>query len=295
MSDPKGEKPESDHPHEDEFPLELHTDQAGAGSLGDEFPLESLSTSASIEDFQFSGPAEELDFTEPADFAFPTEQPSAVESSGEFAPPQEAEGQPSLGAEEGSFGESLPTEEAVAEPLLAEEGIPDLKAAEEGESEAPKPKFELPAWVHTLEWVTVGLLAVGGLLAVVCSVVWVKDARQVTLTLNIACPLLLALIPYALWRSSVRWVTPQITALYTVMLALSTAALIAGTWLEGLELSSYEWQFSKARVSAAKPRVVVIPLPEPTPAKDVEPPSIPAATPSAEPAAKPATDAAAKP
>ena len=51
-----------------------------------------------------------------------------------------------------------------------------------------------------------------------------------------------------------RWVTPAASALYTVMLAVSVAALVAGTWFEGLELSRYDWQFSKARVSAAKPR-----------------------------------------
>jgi hypothetical protein len=74
---------------------------------------------------------------------------------------------------------------------------------------------------------------------------------------------MLGLIPYALWRFSARWVTPAASAVYTLMLALSAAALIAGTWCEGLELSRYHWQYSKARVTAAKPRPVVIAPPAP--------------------------------
>ena len=95
------------------------------------------------------------------------------------------------------------------------------------------------------------------------SVVYVQDPRQVTLTLNIGCPVMLGLIPYALWRSMARWVTPAASAVYTVMLALSTAALITGTWMEGLELSRYDWQFSKLRVAAGKPRPGIIPPPAP--------------------------------
>ena len=132
------------------------------------------------------------------------------------------------------------------------------------------------------------------------SVFWVKDPKQVTLTLNIGCPLMLGLIPYALWRSSPRWVMPAASALYTVMLALSTAALITGVWFNGQELSSYDWQFSKARVkSSMPPRVMIVaperpeaaPVPEPPPPpKEAEP----AAKSSAEPAAKDTAEAAPK-
>ena len=72
VTDPKGEKPESDHPHEDDLPLELHQDQEGLPAAGEEDPLDALSLNASTEEFHFSGPAEELDFTEPTDFTFPT-------------------------------------------------------------------------------------------------------------------------------------------------------------------------------------------------------------------------------
>lgn len=295
MTDPKGGKPESDHPHEDDFPLDLNLGQEGVPGAGEEFPQESMS--ASIDDFQFSGPAEELDFTEPADFTFPTEQTGegAAEGTSEFAPAEHTGGEQFFGADEQGFG-SPAAEEAPVEAELADEGIAELESAEE--EEAPKSKFELPPWVRTLEWITVGLLAVGGLAAVICSAAWVKDAKQVTLILNIACPVLLGLIPYALWRSSDRWVTPPISALYTVMLALSTAALIVGTWFEGMELSRYDWQFSKTRVSVGKPRPVIMDAPsESTPIKEPEAAvELAAAKSSAEPAAaKTSADAAAKP
>ena len=169
--------------------------------------------SASTEEFHFSGPAEELDYTEPADFTFPG-QPSggeaASEHSGELAAAEPAEAEGLFGPEGIPSAESPPPEDAAVEPELAGEGIADLETAEE---EKPKPKLELPAWVQTAQWVMVGLLAVGSLVAVICSIVWVpQNPKQVTLTLNICCPLMLALIPFALWRSSARWVTPATSA-----------------------------------------------------------------------------------
>jgi hypothetical protein len=292
VTDPKGEKPESDHPHEDDFPLELHPDQEGPPAVGDDLPSADLSLSGSIEDFHFAGPAEELDFTEPADFIFPTEQPAegASEQSGELAAAEPAGVEGFFGAEglggEASAAESPLPEDATVGHELGGEGTADLESAEEAK---PKPKFQLPGWVRTVEWVMVGLLAAGAPAAIIASIFWVADAKQVTLTLNVACPLMLGLIPYALWRSSARWVTPAASALYTVMLALSAAALIAGAWLVGLEVSRYDWQYSKARVKAGlPPRVVIVPPekaevaevpepppkePEPAPAKDTAEPA----------------------
>ena len=74
--------------------------------------------------------------------------------------------------------------------------------------------------------------------------------------------------------------------LYTVMLALSTAALIAGTWFEGLELSRYDWLFSQARVAANKPRPVIAAPVQPAEAKPEPVPDPVAAKGPAEPAAK---------
>ena len=89
--------------------------------------------------------------------------------------------------------------------------------------------------------------------------------------MNIGCPVMLALIPYALWRSSAHWVTPAGSALYTVMLALSTAALITGTWCVGLELSRYDWQYSKTRVRLGKPPIAVIAPLQPKTAEKADP------------------------
>ena len=301
MADPKGERPESDHPHEDDLPLDLHQEQEGLPPAAEENPLDALGLSASTEEFHFSGPAEELDFTEPADFTFPTEQAAETgvvsEQTGElaFAEPAEAEGL--FGTEEGSPAESFLPEEAAVDTELAGEGIADLEAAEEpAEAEEEKPKFELPAWVRIAEWVTVGLLGVGALAAIIISIVWVQDPGRVTLVLNIACPVMLGLIPYALWRSSARWVTPAASAVYTVMLALSTAALIAGMWLLGLELSpsrdakhhGYDWQFTKARVTAGKPTPAVVTAPG-------QPAAVPAQPAAAKGPAEPAAGVAAKP
>ncbi len=260
MTDPTHDKPESDHPHEDDLPLEFQVDQEGSPLAGDGKALGDLSLSSSADEFKFSGPADELDFTEPADFTFPT-LPAAefsTEHSGEIAPPDAAAAEGLFGAEESILPESPLPEKAAVTSELSGEGIPEPVAAEEKKS---KPKFALPAWVRTVEWFAVGVLGVGSLLAVIITGLWVDSPSLVTLILNIACPVMLLLIPYSLWRSSARWVTPPASAIYTVFLALAAAALISGTWLEGLELSRYGWQFSKARVAAAKPRPVIITAP----------------------------------
>ena len=264
VTNPKGEKPESDHPHEDEIPLELHQDPQGLPAAGEENPLDALGLSASIEEFHFSGPAEELDFTEPTDFTFPSKQPAEAEQF--------------FGFMEGTTAESPPPEEAVVEAELADEEIADLEIAEEApaEEEKPKPKFELPRWARIAEWVTVGLLAASALLTIAGSIAWVKDPGRITLILNIACPVMLGLIPYTLWRSRTLWLTYSAT--YTIIPALGVAALIVGTWFEGQELSRYQWQFTKARVSDGKrPPVVIAPPAEPAAAEKTEPATDPAA------------------
>ena len=298
MTDPKGKKPASKGPHEDDLPPKLQPDDGGAAAAGEEFP-EALSMSGSLDDFQFSGPVEELDFTEPADFTFPTEEPGAAvsESSGEIAAPEHLEGEQVSGTAETAYVEPHVAEESSEEADVAGEGIAEVEAAPE--EEAPKAKFALPAWVQKLEWVAVGLLAAGGLLGIVGSTLFIdNNPKLVTFILNIACPVLLGLIPYALWRSSSRWLNPPASALYTLLLALSAAALITGTWFEGMELSRYDWQYSKARVSKGKPRPVIIATPitpveaAPAPIKAAEPAPAPAAAKSS---AGPATKTSAEP
>ena len=130
---------------------------------------------------------------------------------------------------------------------------------------APKPKRELPAWVRTLEWTTVTVLAVAAVIGLIVSAFFLNNADTVTLIVNICCPVMLFLVPYALWRSSRRWTTPAVSAIYTVLLAMSAAALIGGTWIEANELASYKWLYSKARVAAGKPRQTFIAPPPAAP------------------------------
>ncbi len=105
-------------------------------AAGEEHPPDDPSLSASTEEFQFSGPAEELDFTEPADFTFPTEQAAACRTVGRACPRREHVGaEQAFGAEEGSAAESPLPEEAAAEAEMAGEGIADLEVAEEPSEE----------------------------------------------------------------------------------------------------------------------------------------------------------------
>ena len=274
MTDPKREKPKSDHPQEDDLSLDAQQDLEGLPTAGEGFSLEDMSVSASTDEFHFSGPVEELDFVEPANFTFPNEEPGGIAagSSVELAAAELFEEEPFVASED-VVDESPPPDVGPIEPDLVGEGAPDADIASE---EKPKRKFALPAWVRAAEWLLVGIAGIGALMAVIISVFWIDNPKLVTIILNAGCAVLLALIPYVLWRSSARWVTPAASAIYTVMLALGAVALVAGVWCQGLELSRYNWQFSKGRVAAAKPRPVVLAAPATAPQMNVtEPPSAP--------------------
>jgi len=263
VSEAKGEKPNPEHPQEDDLLLDFSTqheegapqgkahgqDHAEADAL---HPLAEPGINASTDEFQFTGPVEELDFTEPVDFTFPSEaaEVEAVsDSSADMGAVDHAGLEHLLGAEEAAPHKAA-VSDATAEPQPAAEA-PDQDLAEKDAEKEPnaKPKRELPAWVHALEWTAVALLAIGSSISLFVSIIWL-DANTATLVLHIAFPVMLALIPYSLWLSSRRWMTPSISALYTVLLALGAAALIGGAWVEGMELASYHWQFNKTRLAA---------------------------------------------
>ncbi len=259
MSDPKDKTPHPDNPHEDELEHTAH----------EPHPLDELGIHTSSEDFQFTGPAEDLDFTEPADFTFPTEHFEAeagADSSAEIASPEHADLEHFIGGDEAAHHTN---DEMVAEAVPAEAAEGEVGVEEKP---APKPKRELPASVRTLEWVAVGLLGAIGLIAPFVAIIWIADpkspssADMVSLIVNICFPMLLLLVPYALWRSKGRWMKPALSALYTVLLAVSAAVLIGGAWVEGMELSRMKWQFNKSRVAAGKPAPAFIPPPPEAPA-----------------------------
>jgi hypothetical protein len=269
VSDPKGETPHPDHQHEDDFELEFVAEPEGAAPAAaphsyqhetteEPHSTDPLNINASTEEFHFSGPVEELDFTEPADFTFPTEAAAEAgplaDSSAEVPGAEHAGFDHLFGTDEAVPHEMPAGEEAVAETVSAAE--PEAEGAEEP---AIKPKRELPAWVHKVEWTTVAALSVAAVIGLIVAAFALDSADMATLIVNICCPLMLALVAYALWRSSRRWTTPAVSALYTVLLALSAAALIGGTWVEGMELAGYQWQCGKSRVAASKPRQNFVP------------------------------------
>ena len=112
MTDPKGEKLGSDHPHGDDLTQDLRQDQEGLPAAGEEHPLDAPAMNASTDEFHFSGPAEDLDFTEPSDFAFPTGEPAeggdAAEPSSEFPAAEPAEAENLFGTVESTLAELPP-------------------------------------------------------------------------------------------------------------------------------------------------------------------------------------------
>ena len=258
MTDPKGEKPEPDHPHEDDLSLELHPDQEGVAGRR-EVSAGMPSLSASTDEFHFSGPAEELDFTEPADFTFPT----SIRAEARSHPSIRASWPRPNPRRARVFRGRRDLHRRIAPAGGGRGGARTGRRRESPTSKRPRSREGKEAETQ----VRIARLGPNGRMdrRSACSpwgpwrpssarFLGRKTPGVVTLILNIACPLMLALIPYALWRSSARWVTPAASAVYTVMLALGTAALITGAWLMGMELSRYDWQFSKARVIAGKPR-----------------------------------------
>jgi hypothetical protein len=207
-------------------------------------------TAGPLDELNFGGPLEELDFTEPTDLG------AAGEPSAGGAVPGEAEagGEPAGGepaAGEASAAEGIDTldftsaagpgaDEAAAEAQAAPEGLPDLgepaaepSAGEGEEAEKELPTKRRPKWLAYIDWLGLVLLAV---------VIWlVVQAVAVNVVWTTAYLILLVLIPFSLWKSRRSWTTPQITAVYTVLLAISVAALLTAVYCLGLELFLYQW------------------------------------------------------
>jgi hypothetical protein len=191
-----------------------------------------------LEELNLAGPLEDLDFSESSGFSFPAEAAAGGEAPAEALPAdaETAEFRPEV---------ALPGGEPAAAtmpgmvPELAQEGLPE---AGEAPAEPPAPEAEpaetAPApkwhkWLAHVDWVGVALLAIAIWLVVrviTVNVAWIT-----------AYLVLLVLIPFSLWKTRNRWMTPQITAVYTVLLAISTAALLTAVFWLGLELAQYHW------------------------------------------------------
>lgn len=266
MADPKDHKPEHHDPNQPpevpafEFPEELGL-SGPAADAGPAEPLAELGFDASQSDVNFPS-TEELDFTEPADFSFPSE----VAAEGEVPPELEGVSEEVASADGGLRGSE---EEVMAEPALGEDEVPEPELAgegiepvgeesiEEGELAEAVPKSRIPAWLGPAQWVLIGTLALAAVIVDIVAVGWVKNPHTFEIIWNVSFPVLLLLIPYALWRAKNAWVTPEITASYTVLLSLGAAALLCGVYFMGLELLRYNWD---VKAKTAKAPIVAAPV-----------------------------------
>ena len=212
-----------------------------------------------LEELSLGGPLENLDFSEPSGFNFPAEMPGGEAAEAVPADPSHGEAETTdfvpefvlpgdepataeLAAEEAPGAEGMPS--AVVEPPEAEaEG--EAEAAAEGEEAETAPAPKRRKWLAHVDWVGVALLVIAIWLVVqavsdnVANVVWTTGYL-----------VLLVLIPFSLWKTRARWLTPQITAVYTVLLAISTAMLLTAIFWLGLELAQYHWDI-KAKTRPA--------------------------------------------
>ena len=237
MADPQGRIPESDEPiHPEEKPAE----------------------SESYEEMSFTQEVDALDFTEPTDFAYPAEAAGEAEAVAdtEFGEPLE---------NELVFPEAeATTADAEEGPVVAGEGTADVAEAaiDEGEEEEfVEPEKQPSAMLGVMEWI-VAAAAIGlfwGLLTLATSFagLWIW---------NTIYAVILGLIPFVLWKTRKWWTTPEVTAVYTVMLAIAVAALWTAVYWLGLELARYQWDIKarKARglaVQMARPNATAVDCP----------------------------------
>ncbi len=254
VADPQGQHPDSDD-------LNLPGDEPGGSE-----PSQELSFPASDSGVGLPQPGENMEFADLSDFTLPGEtaaegQPPAEAPPGGEDPtlaPFSPEADLGISASDERLAESLMAGEGLAdaggeaiagaaeaglEPA-AEEALPEAEA--EAELEAQPAKAPLPPWVEKAEWGAVA--GIGGLafLLAVVAVCWFSNPGAITVIWHLAYWILLALIPYSLWRGKRYWAAAELSPLYAVMLAIGAAALLTAVYCLGIELSRYNWDI-KAR------------------------------------------------
>ena len=258
MADPKGSEPEFNEPSE-----------PGEPSQGDDSHVE---------------PAEEMDFSDSPDFAFPSEPASEGEVPADYSPPDYGpadenpadenpadEGPPSgmFGAGDAT-GEFFPGAEAAgsAEPVQeGEDAVVEADEAVEGvEVDAEpeeKPKWHMPAWLDKVQWTVVALVAVGLFILDIVAAVWFSAPAMINTVWFVSYLVLLVLIPYSLWRSRKLWTTPEASSIYTVLLAIGAAALWTGVYWLVRELAQYEWEIKAKKAPIAAVGAPMLPAERP--------------------------------
>lgn len=175
-------------------------------------------------------PIEELDFSEPSGFAFPDQS--------EGVAPQQSEVAGEVPAAESMFvaEDGGAVEAGVVEPVLADAGVVEAElddGVETPAAEEESPVKKTPAWMAYVDWaVMVLVVAAIVLLCNLLTAAWWWHASYLVLLVE---------IPFSLWKTRKVWTTPQLSAVYTVMLAIGTMALLTGVYWLGLELATYDW------------------------------------------------------
>ncbi|MGA2034245.1 MAG: hypothetical protein ABSG68_18525 [Thermoguttaceae bacterium] len=176
-------------------------------------------------------PVEEETFSaEPAAESPPAGLPADLEATADFVAEPAGEDEAAAISE----ADLVPGEEA---PLESVEAV--LEGAGE---EAATPHKKSLAWLFHLEWMglVLVLLAIYPLVSlVVPNAIWTA-----------AYLVLLLLIPAALWLTRKVWREPIVSATYTVLLAVTVAALLTAVYCLGLELADYGWQFKPQRAAS---------------------------------------------
>jgi hypothetical protein len=147
---------------------------------------------------------------------------------------------------------------AAAAAVAGSDAVPDVagvaQEAESVEARAEEPEKTAQTWLGYVEWVGVALaitaiyLVFSILPGTVDNVLWHAGYWS-----------LMVLVPYIVWKTRKYWQTPEITAPYTVMMAIALMALFTAVFFLGLELNQYGWDLKakkkdfESRAPAAAP------------------------------------------
>ena len=225
MTDSMGQNPDfedPDQPEQPEQPAEEWNLEEPAEQPAEQWDLEEPAGQPA-EEFAFGEPIEEMDFTEPSDVSFPSD---VVTEDGMTVDGEVTEAVASLS------GLGLTTDE---EPIIAGEGVPEVEEVVDEFEQTPSPS----KGKMLLTWL--GRLEIPGVIGICVAIWFIAQMMTVNGIWTASFLILLALIPYSLWKTRKHWTTPQVTATYTVMLAIGTAALLSAIFWLGLELCRYDW------------------------------------------------------
>jgi hypothetical protein len=180
-----------------------------------------------------------------ADFSMPTGEPAFADlTEGEPA------GQSGIEFETAEAGEPEVDTVEVAEADLETEQPVEEEFPEEADEEGLSEEFDEEEEPAKRSWwmVLVECLCVAAFMAGVYFLMDTYTPPPISIW-NTAYAILMALVPYVLFKTRRWWTTPEISAPYTVIAALTFAAITTGVYYLGLELVSYDkdWKAEKGK------------------------------------------------